>query len=303
MSEKRSVVVTGASTGIGWAITEVLIARGISVFASVRRDADAIRLRDEFGENVVPLLFDVTDETAVRSAACQVADAIEDTTLLGLVNNAGIAVPGPLIDQPIADFRRQIEVNLTGQLVVTQAFAPLLGSDKTRRGSPGRIVNMGSVSGRIAAPFIGGYAASKHALEGLSEGLRRELMLYGIDVIVIAPGVVKTPIWDKAEQVDLSTYEASDFLPIMRRFNEYVVAEGRKGLPAARVAEVTYHALTTRHPKTRYALVPNLLTDWILPNLLPRRALDNLFARSLGLSRVGELRSSGGSETLGNPAD
>ncbi|MBC7806571.1 MAG: SDR family oxidoreductase, partial [Akkermansiaceae bacterium] len=252
----KSVVVTGASTGIGWAVTESLARRGFRVFASVRRETDAERLRVAFSDNVVPLRFDVTDEAAVKNAAVQVAEAIGNTTLLGLVNNAGVAIPGPLLDQPVADFRRQIDVNLTGQLIVTQAFAPLLGSDRSRTGGPGRIVNMSSVSGRIAAPFIGGYAASKHALEGLSESLRRELMLYGIDVILIAPGVVQTPIWDKAEAVDLATYERSDFLPIMRRFNEYVVASGRKGLPAERIGEATYHALTKRRPKTRYALVP-----------------------------------------------
>ncbi|MBC8138134.1 MAG: SDR family NAD(P)-dependent oxidoreductase [Fibrella sp.] len=286
MNETRSVVVTGASTGIGWAITEALVEHNIGVFASVRRESDTLRLRDAFGDMVIPLLFDVTDEVAVRKAVAQVAESIGRTTLLGLVNNAGIAVPGPLLDQPIADFRRQIEVNLTGQLIVTQAFAPLLGADKTRTGMPGRIVNMSSVSGRIAAPFIGGYAASKHALEGFSESLRRELLLYGIDVIIIAPGVVKTPIWDKAENVDLAVYERSDFLPIMRRFNEYVVASGRKGLPAERIGHATYHALTTRHPRTRYSLVPNLLTDWILPTLLPRRWLDDIFARSLGFPKA-----------------
>lgn len=283
--EKRGVVVTGASTGIGWAITDVLVEHGIFVFASVRQESDARRLRAAFGDNIIPLLFDVTDENAVKNAASQVADRIGNTTLLGLVNNAGIAVPGPLLDQPIADFRKQIEVNLTGQLIVTQAFAPLLGTDATRAGTPGRIVNMSSVSGRFGAPFIGGYAASKHALEGFSESLRRELIGYGIDVIIIAPGVVKTSIWDKAEKVDLSVYERSDLLPVMRRFNEYVVAEGRKGLPAERIGEATYHALTTRHPKTRYALVPNLFMDWIVPNLLPRRVLDKIFAQSLGLAK------------------
>ena len=144
---------------------------------------------------------------------------------------------------------------------------------------------MSSVSGRIGAPFIGGYAASKHALEGFSESLRRELLLYGIDVILIAPGVVRTPIWDKAEQVDLTAYAASDFLPIMRGFNEYIIAAGRKGLPARRIGEVTFHALTTRHPKTRYAPVPHPFIDWILPSLLPRRMLDRIFARNLGLQK------------------
>src|SRR4026208_2138382 len=179
----RSVVVTGVSTGIGWGIMKVLIQNGFRVFGSVRKSQDAERLTKEFGEAFVPLLFDITNEEGVRNAAQKVREQLNGKTLFGLVNNAGVAVPAPLMHQPIEDFRKQMEINLIGQLIVTQAFLPLLGTDRSLKGNPGRIINMSSVSGERGYPFLGAYAASKFALEGYSESLRRELMLYGIDVI------------------------------------------------------------------------------------------------------------------------
>ncbi len=155
----------------------------------------------EFGDQFTPLLFDVTDAAAVNRAAKETAAALGNATLAGLVNNAGIAVAGPLLHLDIDELRHQLEVNVTGQLIVTQAFASLLGADSSRSGEPGRIVMITSVGGRNANPFMGPYNASKFALEGLSESLRRELMIFGIDVIVVAPGAVATPIWDKAEQM------------------------------------------------------------------------------------------------------
>ena len=202
----RSVVITGTSTGIGWGAAKVLIANGFRVFGSVRKRADADRLKAEFGQSYVPLLFDVTDAGAVKEAAAEVRAALAGETLAGLVNNAGVAVAGPLLELPVEEFRRQIEINLVGVVIVTQAFAPLLGTDRGLKGNPGRIVNISSVGGRIGNPFLAPYVASKFALEGLSESLRRELLPFGIDVIVIAPGAVATPIWAKAEQVDVSPY-------------------------------------------------------------------------------------------------
>ena len=180
----KSVVVTGASTGIGWACLKVLIAGGFRVFGGVRKQADADRLAKEFGANFTPLLFDVTDAAAVAAAAGKVRAALGGETLFGLVNNAGIAVPGPLLELSVEDFRRQIDVNLIGQFIVTQAFGPLLGADRSLKGPPGRIVMISSISGKTAFPFGGAYAASKFGLEGLSEALRRELMIFGVDVIV-----------------------------------------------------------------------------------------------------------------------
>src|ERR1700710_2550746 len=172
----KSIVVTGSATGIGWGIAKVLIQKGFRVFGSVRKAADGERLAKEFGQNFVPVLFDVTDEAAVAKAADQVAAALNGETLAGLVNNAGIAVAGPLLYLKLDEFRQQIAVNLTGQLIVTQAFAPLLGVDRSRKGAPGRIVMISSVGGKNANPFLGPYNASKFGLEGMSEALRRELM-------------------------------------------------------------------------------------------------------------------------------
>ncbi|HUB84068.1 MAG TPA: SDR family NAD(P)-dependent oxidoreductase, partial [Rhizomicrobium sp.] len=231
----KSVVVTGSSTGIGWGCTKVLIAHGFRVFGSVRKQADADRLSKEFGSSFVPLLFDVTDASAVGKAADQVASALGDATLAGLVNNAGIAVAGPLLYLDVNEFRQQLEVNLTGQLIVTQAFAPLLGADPSRHGDKGRIVNITSVGGRNANPFMGPYNASKFGFEGFSESLRRELMIFGIDVIVVAPGAVATPIWDKAEQVDVSRYANTPFAPALNKVRDYMLKSGRKGFPPEKI--------------------------------------------------------------------
>jgi NAD(P)-dependent dehydrogenase (short-subunit alcohol dehydrogenase family) len=281
----RSVVVTGVSTGIGWGTAKVLIQKGMHVFGSVRKQSDADRLAGEFGGAFTPLLFDITDEMAVQAAMLQVREQLGGATLFGLVNNAGIATAGPLMHQPIEEFRHQIEVNLIGQLIVTRACLPLLGADRSLRGRPGRIVNVSSVGGKIAAPFIGAYAASKHGLEGMSESLRRELLLYGIDVIVVAPGAVATPIWDKAEQIDASAYEQTEYAKILRRFAEQFVRQGRAGVPPERIGETILRALTARSPRVRYAVVPQRLSNWIIPMALPRRLLDAMIARGLGLAR------------------
>jgi NAD(P)-dependent dehydrogenase (short-subunit alcohol dehydrogenase family) len=193
----RTVVITGASTGIGHATAKLLLDKGFKVFGSVRKQADAERLRGEFGASFAPLLFDVTDEAAVLAASREVRAALNGETLAGLVNNAGIAVPGPVLELSADEFRRQMDVNVIGPIIATQAFGPLLGADAALKGPKGRIVMISSVAGKNGNPLTPAYAASKHAIEGLSESLRRELMLFGIDVIIIAPGPVKTPIWSK----------------------------------------------------------------------------------------------------------
>ena len=281
----QSVVVTGVSTGIGWGITKILIQNGYRVFGSVRKTQDAERLQSEFGETFVPLIFDITDEEKVHAAARQVRDQLNGETLFGLVNNAGVAVPAPLAHMPIDEFRTQMEINLTGQLIVTQAFLPLLGMDRSLKGKPGRLINMSSTSGKRGAPFVGAYVTSKHALEGMSETLRIELMLYGIDVIIIGPGAVATPIWDKGEQADLTKYQHTEYVEAARKFQKYMVEDGRKGLPSEKIGEVVLHALTTSKPRVRYPVVPNMLKNWIIPMLLPKRYVDRLIAKGLGFRK------------------
>lgn len=278
----KSVVVTGVSSGIGWGATKVLIQKGFRVFGSVRKAADAERLSQEFGANFVPLIFDVTDEKAVRAAAAQVEAALEGQTLAGLVNNAGVAVTGPLLELPIADFRQQIEVNLTGVVIVTQAFAPLLAVGPTRKGSPGRVVNISSVGGRNGNPFLAPYVASKFAIEGLSESLRRELLLLGVDVIIVAPGAVATAIWGKAKDEDLVPYEKSVYYPALQRVFAYMKSNGAKGLPAEQLGDLVAKVLTIAKPKVRYTIAPDALQTFMLANL-PRRMVDKMIGGQLGL--------------------
>jgi NAD(P)-dependent dehydrogenase (short-subunit alcohol dehydrogenase family) len=282
----RSVVVTGSSTGIGWGTAKVLIARGFRVFGSVRRAEDAERLRREFGPAFVPLQFDVTEESAVRRAADQVSAELASATLAGLVNNAGVAFPGPLLYLPIQEFRQQVEINLTGQLIVTQAFGPLLGADSARVGPPGRIVMMSSVGGRNGSPFLGPYNASKFGLEGLAESLRRELMIFGIDVVVIAPGAVVTPIWDKAEALDERPYASTPYAEALAAVKTFAIEQGRHGFPPETVGRVVHKALTVSRPRWRYTVTPDPFM-FRLAMALPKRLLDRIVARRLGFTRRG----------------
>lgn len=278
----RSVVVTGTSTGIGWGTAKVLIASGFRVFGSVRKQADAERLAAEFGAAFVPLVFDVTDEDAVGLAAARVGEALAGEGLFGLVNNAGVAFAGPLLELPVADFRQQIEINLTGVVIATKAFGPLLGTDRTLKGPLGRIVNIGSVGGKNAVPFLSPYAASKFALEGLSEGLRRELMPFGIDVIVVAPGAVATPIWTKAEKLDITPYLDTPYAAALQRMRSMMFALGKKGLPPERIGQAVLRALTAARPCVRYTVTPQPLQDF-LARTLPKRIVDRLIGGQLEL--------------------
>ena len=278
---RKVVVVTGVSTGIGLATAQVLLAHGVHVFGSVRQQTDADRLRAQLGTGFTPLLFDVTDSGAVSAAVPVVAERLDGRTLFGLVNNAGIAVGGPLIHQPLDEVRAILGVNLLGALAAIQAFAPLLGVDRARSGKPGRIVNISSVAGRISAPFLGAYAASKRALEGMSHSLRRELVIYGIDVIIINPGSVVTPIWDKAELNGPSRYAATDYAPFLQRFLDRALRSGRSGLPAQAVGDAVWTALTARRPRTFYPVVRRRLLNWTIPLALPARVIDRLIAKRL----------------------
>src|ERR1700716_3818149 len=282
ISIMQSVVITGVSTGIGWATAKLLLDRGFRVFGSARKQADADRLRREFGANFTPLLFDVTDEAAVLAAPRQVRAALGGETLTGLVNNAGIAVAGPVLELAADEFRRQMEVNVIGPIISTQAFGPLLGSDPSLKGPKGRIVMISSVAGKNGNPLTAAYAASKHAIEGLSESLRREMMLFGIDVIIVAPGAVKTPIWSKADVVDISGLKNFPFFPALERIRKFMLHLGETGLPAEKIAERIADALTSASPKVRYQITPDPMRH-LVTAVLPKRMVDKIIAKRLGL--------------------
>jgi len=281
----RAVVITGASTGIGRASVASAVRGGAHVFASVRKQADADSLKAEFGEAVTPLIFDVADEAAVRAGAAQVAQALGNRKLFGLLNNAGIAVAGPLLHLDTDELRKQFEINFFGVHNVTRAFADLLGADKSRTGKPGRIVMISSVGGQNGAPFVGPYAASKFAMEGYSQSLRRELMLYGIDVIVVGPGAIATPIWDKAGDGDLSRFNNTDYAPMLKGVENYMLAQGRAGLPASDVGELVWKCFTDPKPKTRYRILRNEFMDVTLPRWLGPRTVDKIIAKRLGFPK------------------
>lgn len=283
--ERPAVVITGASTGIGAACATELARRGFRVFAGVRKPRDGERLKNE-SAMIKPLLLDVTDAGQIAVAAQTVERAVGDAGLSGLVNNAGIVVAGPLEILPLDLLRSQLEVNVVGQIAVTQAFLPLL------RKARGHIVNMGSFNGRIAAPYMAPYAASKHALEALSDALRLELRAWGIRVSVIEPGATSTPIWDKslaaaeawadkANNPGMGLY-ASD-LDAMRQATRKLA---QAALPVNSVVRCVVHALTARRPWVRYpvGLRVNLLLR--ARNWVPDRIWDWIIERSLGLPKV-----------------
>ena len=282
MAESKDVVITGVSTGIGRETTRLLISKGYRVFGSVRKEADADRLQKQMGDRYVPLIMDVTDAEAIQRAREKVEAMLGSNRLAGLVNNAGIVVSGPLLYLRPSEFRRQLEANMVGPLMVTQAFAPLLGTDVKKTGPVGRIVNISSTVARVVPPFLGAYAASKWGLEGMSEALRRELMLFGIDLVIIEPGAVNTAMYDKGETEDLSEFKTTPYWAAIESFQKYIVAEGRKGLSPERLARAVYVALTAAKSKTRYAVVPQRLKNWTLPRLLPDRVVDKAIAKQMG---------------------
>src|SRR5271154_4922810 len=287
MANSRNVAVTGVSTGIGWGTTKILVSKGFRVFGSVRKQADADRLQKEFGDLFVPLMMDITDADAVHQAAQKVGSMIGDRNLVGLVNNAGIVVSGPLLYVRPSEYRRQLEVNMISPLVVIQAFAPLLGTNKNRQGPAGCVVNISSSTAKVAVPLLGAYSSSKSGLEGMSDVLRRELMLFGIDVVIIEPGTVNTAMYDKGEKEDLSEFKPTEYWEAVQNFQKFIVTEARtNGLSPERLGEAVHVALTTAKPKARYAVVPQRFKKWPLPRLLPARMLDAELAKQMKLTKL-----------------
>ncbi|MCS6319179.1 MAG: SDR family oxidoreductase [Nitrospira sp.] len=281
--QSDSVVITGASTGIGAACALALDKLGYRVFAGVRQAADGERLQQQAGPRLMPIRLDVTDPASISAASHTVAAMVGDRGLVGLVNNAGIGVAGPIELLPLAAWRRQFEVNVFGLIAVTQTFLPLI------RAGRGRIINMGSIAGRASMPFMAPYAASKHALEAITDALRLELQPWGIRVALIAPGAIATPIWGKTRrEVDAWDAAWSQDLKGMyqqgfTRVKEAATAAGEQAQPASVVAAAVAHALRARWPKTRYLVGSDAAIRTYLALLLPDRLNDWLVTRLIDL--------------------
>ena len=274
-----AVLVTGAAKGIGEACVLRLAQHGHQVFAGVRRAQDGAGLRTR-APGIVPVLLDVTDSAQIAAAATLIEQQTGQAGLAGIVNNAGIAVAGPLEFLPVTELRRQFEVNVIGQLAVTQALLPLL------RRARGRVVNIGSISGRSTLPMTGAYSASKHALEALSDALRVELLPWGLHVAVVEPGVIATPIWQTSIAAAEHTMAAMParaieyYGAILDALKENLGNNAQSGLPPDRVARVVEHALFSSRPRTRY-LVGRDARMRLLLEKLPDRWRDRLIARKL----------------------
>ena len=280
-----SVVVTGASSGIGRQISKTLIDNGYRVFGSVRNSADGQAVADALGENFRPLIFDVTNQDEGRASAKQVEAELNGETLAGLINNAGIAVFGAIQNLSAEEFRYQFDVNLMGVFHCTQAYMDLLGADKTRTGPAGKIINVSSVSGVLAMPFMGAYNMSKFGLEGFSEALRRELMLFGIDVVIIAPGPVKTAIWGKVDKSGmLARYDNSPYRDAFAKVLGYTGALEKSGCDPEKISLRALSILTDAKPKTRYTIDVQSGQNRLL-SLLPKRLADKMVAKQMGLEK------------------
>lgn len=280
----RTVVITGASTGIGEACALHLDSLGFSVFAGVRKQVDGEALTSKASPRLRPLILDVTDQQTILAAADSVKQQ-SPVGLAGLVNNAGIVVAAPLEFVPLDDLRRQFEVNVVGQIATTQAFLPLL------RAARGRVVNIGSIGGRLSGPFVGPYSASKFAMEALTDSLRIELIPWGIEVSIIEPGNIATPIWDKsAASADQRRMEAPKEMESLYHeeidaMYEYAKKQGDSGIPALEVAKVVAQALTARKPKTRYLVGSDAKLQAYIALRLPDRVRDSLILREIGLKK------------------
>lgn len=273
MKRSNNLVITGASTGIGYELCRQFLDKGYRVFGSVRKSEDAEKLANDFGSNFTPLLFDVTDYEAVDKAVIEVEKQVGNGGLAGLINNAGIAVGGPALHVDIKDFEYQFQVNVFGLIKCIQAFVPLLGARVGHQMAPGRIINIGSVSGKLGMPFVSPYVGSKFAVEGLSHSFRRELLLYGIDVIVIGPGPIKTPIWQKS--IKLDPYYDTPYGEILKRFENGLVQKSiARGFTPTYLSRKIVRIFEKRRPKTRYSVVPQALLNYYIPRLLPDRWLD-----------------------------
>ncbi len=283
LGSNRAIIITGASTGIGAACALHLDRLGFTVFAGVRKPEDGQVLQQTSSERLLPILIDVTDQPSIQRCLSLVSERCGAAGVYGLVNNAGIAVPAPLEAIPLSDLRRQLEVNVIGQLAVTQAFLPLI------RQARGRIVNMGSIAGRSTIPLMGAYSASKFALEAMTDALRLEVQPWGIQVSIIEPGAITTPIWAKSAD-DAAGREAIMGTEVKRLYGPTVAAvrkvvdeAAKRAISADVVAKVVEHALTAPVPKTRYLVGTDAKIRAFIGQILPDRIMDRLLTAVLKL--------------------
>lgn len=276
----KYVLITGVSTGLGYHAAGYLLENGFSVIGSVRSAEDASRARADLGERFFPVIFDVTEEDAIKGAVSEVSRIVGQDGLFALVNNAGIAISGPIKHVPWERWDLQFKVNVMGLVSVTRYFLPLLGGEKGSPFPPGRIVNISSISGLIANPFMGPYCASKFAVEAINDVMRREFSIYGIKVICIEPGVVRSEIWDKARK-EPRDYGKTDYDHLLAKQDEIIDGLKARAIEPIHVSRAIHKALVKKRPRLRYLVARKSLTLNIIAYLIPGRIMDRLFLRNM----------------------
>jgi NAD(P)-dependent dehydrogenase (short-subunit alcohol dehydrogenase family) len=275
--KSKFILITGTSTGIGYGAARELISRGYLIIGSVRNQTDADRLQSELGEKFTPLLFDVTDDAAITQAVDVVKSNLNGQGLGGLINNSGISITGPMEHLRIEEVIKNFDVNVFGIFRVTKAFLPLLGTQKNHLSHPGRILNISSVAGKLAPPFMAPYVGTKHAVEGISHCMRRELLPYGIDVVTVGPGPIQTSIWEKGS---LAEFQSTKYFPALLKYFSYFKKTGLRGMPLEECSRQIADIFETPKPKARYAIVQGKFKNWILPRLMSDKYIDGLYLKN-----------------------
>ena len=280
----RTVLITGVSTGIGKSIAEILINNKFFVIGSVRKKEDASYLKEKYPNKFEYVIFDVTNKDAIENSKKEVESIIDknNSYLCCLINNAGVALGGPLRYLDIEIYKKQFEVNYFGLINVTKTFLDLL-IDSNKYPLKNKIINIGSISGKRSYPFVGPYTSSKFALEGLTDSLRRELLIHDIDVVLIEPGPIKTEIWNKVPDIKENPFLNTEYEGALRKFNDVYVKMGKYGLHPDLIGTLALKILLTNKPKTRYVITPGKLMNYIIPGFLPDRWVDRLVGKMLGL--------------------
>ena len=275
----NNVLITGVSSGIGYETALTFLKKGYRVFGSARKKEDVAYLENEFKDSFVPLIFDVVDEASIQKAKEDVEKLLsKDEGIQCLINNAGMSVNGPMAFVAIEDLKKQFDVNVHGVVRVIQAFLPLLGFNNSR--PKGKIINVGSAAGKVTRPFMAPYAASKHAIEAISDGLRRELIAYGIDVILIEPGPIKSKIWAKAREAK-NLYENTPYARVYAKLNKAVDGMEQVAIPTEKVANLIFNITNRKKNKARYLIAPKQWMFWLAIHVFPDRYLDKMFSKQL----------------------
>lgn len=278
----KNILITGVSTGIGEATAQECINHGHKVFGTIRNEKDALICKNKWGEMFVPLIADLTNKLVFQQIFDNVKASLKGEKLHILINNAGIVKPAPLQLQPIKEIEEMLDINVIANIKMIQTFLPLLKENDLN--NPSKIINISSISGHLGAPFLGGYTASKFAVEGYSESLRRELMPLGIKVVKVAPGSVRTPIWKKASNPNFfpnSIYE----VPFKNFISSSLEGE-KKGLQPKEIADIIIKVIKSKNPKVRYDPVPQKFANYYMPKILTTKTLDKMMFKVFGMKKT-----------------